>query len=74
MRGDAELIARGLEGAAERVQITPLDKERALLEGFADAVAAKQAFVVAPEVLVNGIAVLEAIVASAAKGRPVKIA
>jgi predicted dehydrogenase len=73
MRGDAELIARGLEGAPERVQVTPLDKERALLEGFADAVAAKQPFVVPPDELVNGIAVLEAIVASAAKGRPVAI-
>ncbi len=74
MRGDAELIARGLEGAPERVQITPMDKERALLEGFADAVAAKQPFVVPPDEIVNGIAVLEAIVASAAKGRPVTIA
>jgi predicted dehydrogenase len=73
MRGDAELIARGLEGAPERVQVTPLDKERALLEGFADAVAAKQPFVVPPEELVNGIAVLEAIVASAAKGKAVRI-
>ena len=73
LRGDAELIARGLEGAPERVQVTPLDKERALLEGFADAVAAKQPFVVPPEELVNGIAVLEAIVASAAKGKAVRI-
>jgi len=73
MRGDAELIARGIEGAAERVQLTPMDKERALLEGFADAVAAKQPFVVPPDEIVNGIAVLEAIVASAAKGRPVAI-
>jgi predicted dehydrogenase len=73
MRGDGELIARGLEGAPERVQVTPLDKERALLEGFADAVAAKQPFVVPPEELVNGIAVLEAIVASAAKGKAIRI-
>jgi predicted dehydrogenase len=73
MRGDAELIARGLEGAPERVPITPMDRERALLEGFADAVAAKQPFVVPPDEIVNGIAVLEAIVASAAKGRPVAI-
>ena len=73
MRGDAELIARGLEGAPERVQVTPLDRERALLEGFADAVAAKQSFVVPPEELVNGIAVLEAIVASAARGKSIRI-
>lgn len=73
MRGDAELIARGLEGAPERVQVTPLDKERALLEGFADAVAAREPFVVPPDELVNGIAVLEAIVASASKGKAVRI-
>ncbi|MDH3286573.1 MAG: Gfo/Idh/MocA family oxidoreductase [Betaproteobacteria bacterium] len=73
MRGDSELIAHGLEGAAERVPVAPADKERAMLEGFADAVAGKQLFVVPPDEIVNGIAVLEAIVASAAKGRPVKV-
>ena len=36
-------------------------------------VEAKQPFVVPAEEAVNGIAVLEAIVASAAKGKPIKI-
>lgn len=73
MRGDSELIAAGVEGAPERVPLTPVNKERALLEGFADAVAAKQPFVVPPDEIVNGIAVLEAIPASAARGKPVPI-
>jgi len=74
MRGDAELYARGLEGAVSKVPLEPVSKERAELEAFADAVAAKQPFVVPAEEAVNGVAVMEAIVASAAKGKPVKIA
>jgi predicted dehydrogenase len=73
MRGDADLTVRGLEGAASRVPLDPANKERAELEAFADAVAAKQPFLVPAEEAVNGIAVLEAIVASAAKGKPIKI-
>jgi predicted dehydrogenase len=73
MRGDAELIARGLEGAPESIKLPAVDKERAELEAFADAVAAKQQFLVAPEHAVNEIAVLEAIVASAARGKPVQV-
>jgi len=73
MRGDTELITRGLEGAPERITLPAVDKERAELEAFADAAAAKQPFMVPPEQAVNEIAVLEAIVASAAKGKPVKI-
>ena len=72
-RGDTELIARGLEGAASRVPLEAVNKERAELEAFADAVAAKQSFTVPAEEAVNGIAVLEAIVASAAKGKPIHI-
>ena len=73
MRGDTELIARGLEGAPERITLPAVDKEQAELEAFADAVADKKPFVVPPEEAVNGIAVLEAIVSSAAKGKPVQI-
>mgnify|MGYP001611784253 CR=1 FL=1 len=73
MRGDTELITCGLEGAPERITLPAVDKERAELEAFADAAAAKQPFMVPPEQAVNEIAVLEAIVASAAKGKPVKI-
>ena len=50
-----------------------MDKERAQLEAFADAGAAKQAYMLPPDQAVNGIAVIEAIVASAASGTPVAI-
>jgi predicted dehydrogenase len=73
MRGDTELLGRGLEGAPERFAFQAIDKEKAVLEAFADAVAQKKAFMVPPEQAVNGIAVLEAIVASAAAGKPVSI-
>jgi predicted dehydrogenase len=73
MRGDTELIACGLDGAPERIKLEMGDREQATLEAFADAVAARQPFMVPPEEAVNGIAVLEAIVASAARGRPVAI-
>ncbi len=64
LRGDTELIARGLEGNPQAMNLPVVDKERAELEAFADAVAAKQAYMVPPEQAVNGIAVIEAIVAS----------
>lgn len=73
MRGDNELIARRLEGAPERITLPAVDREQVTLEAFADAVAARKPFVVPPQEAVNGIAVLEAIVSSAAKGKPVKI-
>jgi predicted dehydrogenase len=73
MRGDTELVACGLEGKPERLAFPAIDKEKATLEAFADAVAARQPFMVPPEQAVNGIAVLEAIVASASSGQPVAI-
>jgi predicted dehydrogenase len=73
MRGDTELITRGLQGQPERVTLPAVDKERAELEAFAEAVEQKRNFVVPPEEAVNGVAVLEAIEASAKKGKPVQI-
>jgi predicted dehydrogenase len=73
-RGDTELVMRGLQGQPERATLPAVDKEKAELEAFAEAVEDKKSFVVPPEQAVNGIAVLEAIVASAARGKPVKIA
>jgi predicted dehydrogenase len=73
MRGDTELIARGLDGAPERHVFPAVDKEKAVLEAFADAVAARQAYMVPPEQAVNGIAVLEAIERSAASGKAVEL-
>jgi predicted dehydrogenase len=74
IRSDTELIARGLSGAPQRTQLDAVDKERAELEAFADAVAARQPFLVPPEQMVNGIAVLESIEKSSARGGPVSIA
>ncbi len=73
IRGDTELFARGLEGQPERIPLEAVDKERAELEAFADAVAERKPFAVPADEALNGIAVLEAIVASAAKGKPIKI-
>ena len=73
LRGDTELVARGLQGDPQPVTLPVVDKERAELEAFADAVAAKQPYMVPPDQAVNGIAVIEAIVASAGSGSVVKI-
>ena len=73
LRGDTELTFRGLEGAPEKITLPAADKEKAELEAFADAVAAKKPFAVPAEEAINGAAVLEAIVASAKKGKPVTI-
>jgi predicted dehydrogenase len=74
MRGDADLTL-GLIGAKpEKIALAPVDKERAELEAFADAVKARQPFMVPPEEAVNGVAVIEAIVASASSGQAVQIA
>ena len=73
MRGDTELVTRGLEGNPERIMLPVVDKERAELEAFADAVSTKQPYMVPPEQAVNGIAVIEAIVASQESGNPVKL-
>jgi predicted dehydrogenase len=73
LRGDTDLTFRGLQGAPEKITLPAVDKEKAELEAFADAVSAKQLFLVPPEEAVNGIAVLEAIEPSAKKGKPIKI-
>jgi len=73
LRGDTDLTFRGLQGAPEKITLPAVDKERAELEAFADAIDAKKPFLVPPEEAVNGVAVLEAIVASAAKGKAIKI-
>ena len=73
MRGDTELVSCALEGKPQRHTLEAVDKERAVLEAFADAVAAKQPYMVAPEQAVNGIAVLDSIEKSAKSGEPIKI-
>lgn len=73
LRGDTDLIMRGLQGTPEKITLPAVDKEKAELEAFADAIEEKKPFVVPAEEAVNGVAVLEAIVASAARGKPVQI-
>ncbi|MGZ8154871.1 MAG: Gfo/Idh/MocA family protein [Burkholderiales bacterium] len=73
MRGHEELTACGLEGEPQKITLPARDLEQAALERFADGVAAGERFVVPADQAVNGIAVLEAIVASAESGRPVEI-
>lgn len=73
MRGDTDLLVRGLQGQPERITLPAVDKEKAELEAFADGVGEKKNFVVPAEEAVNGIAVLEAIEVSARKGKPILI-
>jgi predicted dehydrogenase len=73
IRSDTELVFRGLSGAPQRTPLEAIDRERAELEAFADAVAARQPFLVPPQDMVNGIAVLESIEKSSAKHRPIDI-
>ena len=63
----------GLDGNPQRIDPAAVDKERAELEAFADAVAEKQGYRVPPRQAANGIAVIEAIAASAASNKPVWI-
>ncbi len=73
MRGETELLVSDLKGNVERVTFPAIDKERAELEAFADAVAAGTGFVIAPTEIVNTVAVTEAVVASARSGKAVAI-
>jgi predicted dehydrogenase len=73
MRGETELLVSDLAGKVERVTFAAVDKERAVLEAFADAVEAGVKFVIAPEEIVNTVAVTEAVAASARSGKAVAI-
>ena len=73
LRSDTELVARGLSGPPQVFQFAAVDKERAELEAFADAIAAGERFIVSPADMVNGVAVLEAIEKSSARGKPIQI-
>jgi predicted dehydrogenase len=73
MRGETELLVSDLAGNVERISYDIVDKERAELEAFADAVKNGVKFVIAPEEIVNTVAVTEAIAASARSGKAVTI-
>jgi predicted dehydrogenase len=73
LRGDTALDVSDLEGNVQRLDFGAVDKERAELEAFADAVAGGVKFVIAPEEIVNVVAGTEGVGASAASGRAVAI-
>jgi predicted dehydrogenase len=73
MRGETELLACDLAGNVQRISYDAVDKERAELEAFADAVAYGAKFVIAPEEIVNTVAVTEAVAASARSGKAIVI-
>jgi len=69
MRGENELNVFDLSGQTECLHFDAIDKERAELEHFAEAVANGVKFVIAPEAIVNVVAATEAITASARNGK-----
>jgi predicted dehydrogenase len=73
MRGETELLVSDLAGKVERLTFDVADKERAVLEAFADGAAKGTKFVIAPEEIVNTVAVMQAVAASARNGEPVTI-
>ena len=73
MRGETELLLSDLGGRLQRFEYTPADKERAVLETFADAVAQRLPFAIPPEEIVNGVAATEAVADSARTGRLIRI-
>jgi predicted dehydrogenase len=73
MRSENELLASDLKGNVQRITFDAADKERAELEAFADAVSNGVKYVIAPEEIVNTVAVTEAIVASSHSGKSVSI-
>lgn len=73
MRGETELLAFDLAGNTERIAYDVIDKERVELEVFADAVTAGVNFVIAPDQVVNNVAVMQAVAASARSGHAVSV-
>ncbi len=73
MRGDTELNSMSNDGKGERLALPAVDKEQLTLEAIADAVAAGLPCVVPAEEAINGVATLQAIIASAASGKPVAV-
>jgi len=74
MRGDTELNAFALDGKVTRTTFETIDKERAELDAFADAVANSVKFTVAPNEIVNVVATTEAVAESARSGKAVPVA
>ena len=73
MRGETELLFTDLTANVQRVTLDAVDKERAVLETFADAVAAGTKFVIAPEEILNTVAVMQAVTKSSRSGEAVTL-
>ena len=73
MRGETELLAYDMAGKVERFNFDVADKERAVLEAFADAVSDGVKFPIAADEIVNTVAVMEAVAASSRSGQAVSI-
>jgi predicted dehydrogenase len=73
MRGETELLVFDLSGNVQSITFDAVDKERVELEAFADAVNSGVAFVIAPEAIVNTVAVIEAVATSARSGQAVMV-
>jgi predicted dehydrogenase len=73
MRGETELLASDLAGRVERLTFDVADKERAVLEAFAEGVAKGTKFVITPDEIVNTVAVMQAVTASSRSGEAVAI-
>jgi len=73
MRGETELLASDLAGKVERLTFDVADKERAVLEAFADGIAKGTKFVITPDEIVNTVAVMQAVTASSRSGEAVSI-
>lgn len=74
MRGDTDLAVYDMAGNVQHHTLAAVNKECAILEEFADAAAAGVKFVIAPQDIVNVVAVTEAVVTSAKTGQAIEIA
>lgn len=73
MRGEDRLLCAPLDGPASELIFPATNMERAELEAFADAIAGAP-YPVTAEQAIHGVAVLEAVIASARDGRMVQVA
>ena len=68
MRGEGQLVVTRVGGKPEVREYPPINKERAELDAFADAVAGRAAFPVSDADAINGVSVLEQVERSARAG------
>lgn len=73
MRGETELLVSDMANNTQRIAFDVADKERAVLETFADAVASGTKFVITPDEIVNTVAVMQAVTKSSRSGEAVTI-